>query len=705
MLWLRTVPAALVALLLSLLVASTASAVSCTGSQPALCPLGEVSGNDCQISADCTIESSAPTWALLEFGDRRLVIKSGTKVTVLGDGILDISAAAVLLETSAKILAPGAGFGQQRVIVETDGDVTLQTGSAIDVSSAAGTLQAVGVGGSITLLAATATIAGNLRASGAGRDTYGGTIDVVTTGSLSVAGLDVSGGDRAGGGDITLLSNATVTASGAIKAEGLDGGTVEMDGDADVVTTSDATIEVQATGPDGSGGSVAVSTGGSAMIAGDISGTGREDIPFDGEPAQTGGDGADFDADSLNGSVTITADIDISGAPSGTGGDFVVTADQDVTIAGKVLLRAVGVWGFASDFVFVLAGRDTTISGQLDGTSAGTGGSLDVEAERKVLITSTGELLANGASTFDVGMGGQVFIQGCSVEIADNAVLSALGAGVFPDASNFVRASTGLTIAGDLQAGAANRLDYRSTPPVILPTAKFLPAGPGGQCPDPFTTPAVGTCRVQDPTMPCCGVDCPVTTTTTRPPTTTTTLPPTTTTTVFPTTTTLPPPTTSSTTSTTATSSTSTTSTTTTTEAPPSTVISAPSTTTSTTAPPPGSECVEMPSGVDAASCHLDALADTVGTSSLEALGGKASARRLKAFLDRTTRFLDLAAGGANVKVNLRKARVQLKAFERAVQRGIKRKRGAIDRDLGEFILGLAQDATNDVGVAQTTLR
>jgi hypothetical protein len=95
-----------------------------------------------------------------------------------------------------------------------------------------------------------------------------------------------------------------------------------------------------------------------------------------------------------------------------------------------------------------------------------------------------------------------------------------------------------------------------------------------------------------------------------------------------------------------------------------------------------------------------------VGTSPADALGGKASARRLNAFLGRTSRFLDLAAGGgARVKVNLRKARQQLKAFERAVERGLKRKRGAIDAELGELILALARDATNDVGVAQAKLR
>src|SRR5262245_9291918 len=444
MLWLRTVPAALAALLLSLRFASVASAASCAGPQPAICPLGVVSGNDCRIDADCTVDSSAPLGALLDFGSRRLVIKSGKEVTVLGDGILDISAGSILLETSAKILAPGAGFGAQRITLDADGEIALQAGSAIDVSSA-GTLEEVGFGGTITIFATTATIAGNLRAKGSGRDTYGGTIDVDTTGDLSVAGIDVSGGDRAGGGDITLFADGSVIASGAIKAQGLDGGTVQIDADGDVVTANAATIEVQATGPDGSGGSVDVSAGGSVSIAGDVSGSGREDEPFDGEPAQSGGDGADFDVEASNGSVTITAKVDVSGAPSGAGGDFVVSADQDVSIAGKVLMRADGVLGLGSDLVFVCAGRDTAISGQLDATSAGTGGSLDIEAERKVLISSTGKLIADGANTLDVGMGGQVFIQACSVEIANDAVLSALGAGTFPDASNLVRGSTGLT--------------------------------------------------------------------------------------------------------------------------------------------------------------------------------------------------------------------------------------------------------------------
>ncbi len=747
-----------------LLVAGADAAASCPASAP--CQLGTPSGNECVIQADCTIDSAAPAGTSIDLGTRRLVVKSGKQISVTGAGILSVSAASILLETSAKLVSPGDGLGLQRVDLSADGDVTLESGSAVDVSSTAGSLQSLGVGGSISLYAATATIAGNLRAGGSGRDTYGGTVFVVTGGALAVSGLDVSGGDRAGGGDITLLADGSINATGAIKAQGADGGTVEFDSGGDVVTTNAATILVQATGPDGSGGSVDVSADGSITLAGDIDGDGQEDIPFDGDPAQSGGDGADFSADALNGGVTISANLDLSGAPSGTGGDFDVSADQDISISGKVLLRATGVFGYGADFVYVIAGRDTTISGQLDASSAGSGGSMEIDAGRKVLITGTGKVLADGATDADVGIGGQVYVEACTVEIAQGAVVSALGAGLFPDASNLVRASTSLILGGTVQAGRANRLDYRSAPGVqILPTAKLVPAGPVVACPDPFTTPPVGTCTFQDPNMACCGVDCPVTTTTssslppttlpptttttlappptTLPPTTTTTLalppttlPPTTTTTLAPppTTTTAPatttttstvvPATTTSTTSSTTTSIAESTTSTTVTEAPATTVTTtsspgivtttlAAATTTTVGIPPPttsttlapGAECLQQPGGLDAAACRVGTLAETVGTSGPDALGGKATAKRLTSMLSRADRFLVRAEGSAKPKVDLRKARQQLKAFARAVQRGLKRKRGAIEPELGEFILGLARDATNDVGVAQAKLR
>jgi len=103
--------------------------------------------------------------------------------------------------------------------------------------------------------------------------------------------------------------------------------------------------------------------------------------------------------------------------------------------------------------------------------------------------------------------------------------------------------------------------------------------------------------------------------------------------------------------------------------------------------------------------CRVGTLSDMLGTSSPDALGGAVTARRLNAFLGRAHHFLGLADGGTKVKANLRRAKRQLKAFEKAVQRGLNRKRGPIQRALGEVVLELTKDAMNDVGVAQATAR
>jgi len=126
--------------------------------------------------------------------------------------------------------------------------------------------------------------------------------------------------------------------------------------------------------------------------------------------------------------------------------------------------------------------------------------------------------------------------------------------------------------------------------------------------------------------------------------------------------------------------------------------------TTSTTVPDPGSECLIQPSGLDAAECRVGALSDKVGESGPEVLGGPATMHQLQAMLGRANRSLAGARRGTKVKVNLRRARRELKALEKAVERGMKRKRRSIDRDVGEVILGLTKDAANDVGLAQAKL-
>lgn len=695
MLQLRSLPAALGVLLLTV-VADPAFAQSCLGPQPAICPLGQPAGPDCRIDADCTVPSSPP-YPVLDFGSRRLVVTK--TITVGGDGILRVAAGAVALEGSGTIRALGAGQGTQRVDLTTTGDITIGSGAAIDVSAA-------GSGGGIELVGASVRSDGNLRANGTVREAYGGSITIDATGNLDLAGLDVRGGDQGFGGDASLYAGGTITVSAPLRAQGSDGGSVTLDAGGDVVT--EAEIQVSATEADGYGGGVDAFAIGSVTIGGAVSGTGREGA-HEGGSAGTGGDGAEFTIEALEGSVAINANVDLRGAPSGYGGDLEVTADLDVVVAGKISLGTEGILGSGSFATEITAGRNLTISKDIDASCPGYGGELAFYAGGTLAIFS--RITVDGASDLDVGLAGTIIAQGdCALEIAPGAVLSALGAGDYPYAINDVRAAN-LTIGGTLQAGSENVLEYRTVN--LLGTADLIPDAP---LPGP------------SPTAPCCG-DCP-TTTTTAPPTTSTTLPPPTTSTTssMPTsssTSTSSPTstTTGSSTSTTVTTTTtlgSTTSTsdvveptvTTTTELPSTTTTVATSTpttvapppTTSTTVPPPGAECLEQPSGAAAAACRIGALSDTLGVSPPEALGGKATARRLTALLGRATRFLDLAGRGTNARGNLRKARRQLKSFDKQVQRGLKRRRGPIDAALGEVILGLAKDAMNDVGVIQASL-
>ena len=98
-------------------------------------------------------------------------------------------------------------------------------------------------------------------------------------------------------------------------------------------------------------------------------------------------------------------------------------------------------------------------------------------------------------------------------------------------------------------------------------------------------------------------------------------------------------------------------------------------------------------------------MAATLGSHSAEDLGGKPTARRLNALLGRAHRFLDSVERGAKVSRNLKRARRELRSFEKAVQQALKRKRTPIDPELGRFILGLATHATEDVGAKQASLR
>ena len=104
---------------------------------------------------------------------------------------------------------------------------------------------------------------------------------------------------------------------------------------------------------------------------------------------------------------------------------------------------------------------------------------------------------------------------------------------------------------------------------------------------------------------------------------------------------------------------------------------------------------------MDAASCGIQLLTNTVETTAPSVLGGSRTAHRLEALLRQANRALESVEHGTKVKANLGKMRRALNRFDALVHAGLKRKHGAIEPEVGQFILRLATNATASIGEVQ----
>src|SRR5262245_27177990 len=182
---------------------STALAAPCAGTGTQLCTDGT---GDCTISDDCSVQSGLT----LDLQGRRLVVAASKTLSIAGQGMLTLKANGIVLQAGAKILTPGDNTGAQVIVLTSTADFTLGDGSLIDASSAAG-------GGDIELYASAGafTSTGSIRAnSGAGRDSDGGAVTIDALNDVSIGGavqtaIDVTGGDRDGGGGLVTVTTPT----------------------------------------------------------------------------------------------------------------------------------------------------------------------------------------------------------------------------------------------------------------------------------------------------------------------------------------------------------------------------------------------------------------------------------------------------------------------------------------------------------------
>jgi len=454
-------------------------------------------GDPCNITASALITPGS----VLDFGTAALVVKTGVNLAISDptavSRTVDVIARSVTFEPNAKLL--GNGDDALVTITATNGDVDLQSsGSAISKIAlngfAAGYLSIAATGRVL--------IHGLIDVSASGTDSSAGSVDISAGADVDI-NRDISAGASgvyAFGGaiDISAVTGVTVGGStgGTIDASGPgSGGSVSIFTSGGAITTSKK-ISADGGDPDGYGGSIDITNDtGAITIGGTISGNGGSGIEF------ACGDGGDLTIDS-GGAIALNADINLNGGTACGGGYFTTYAITTFTQAAATSISALG---------------------QGTGDYAGYGGTMDLYAEGSMLLRAA-TLTGNGGggqvdarSTYGTltisglvktSISGITTLEACTVNITSSPSgnVDSRSAG-----TNTITASTAVTIAGQLLAGASgsNTIRMRSGTPTltgtVTPAASLIvdgtiPACPAAPTPTPTPTPVVTPTPVATPT-------------------------------------------------------------------------------------------------------------------------------------------------------------------------------------------------------------
>jgi cysteine-rich repeat protein len=443
----------------------------------------------CPVVADPCVVSTAVTvtpGSTLDFGTRALDVQGTGTITVSG-GPLAILAGSVRVESHGNIFGTVSQGAAGSISIVTTGDIRVETGvngdGAIDTSTSDNP-------GEIDLLShGNITIDGDVNSNATTSQGTGGVINVTADGNVTVTNaVRARGGTIGLGGEITIRA-ATASVTGTVRADGGDGGDIEIDALNGDITTP-GTVDASAGGQTGDGGTITFIASQNVTVAGMLN------LAASGSISQGGGTGGDFDLEGTAGSVSIPGTIDDHGAaPDGDAGDVCVTAGTDYVQTGTVANGGSGP-DACGGCVDITVGRladvrgFTDLSGGfcggnycIDATTASIGATAEVNADSAneagsvgVMadqITSAGRVHANGTTT--TATGGFVQLTGCTVGIPAGAQLRSDGL----VGENLLQASGQLTIGGLVSSRPTgeNRLEYLSAllPPITLGSATIAP--------------------------------------------------------------------------------------------------------------------------------------------------------------------------------------------------------------------------------------
>ncbi len=456
-----------------------------------------------------------------DLGGRALSIERNFQMT--GAGFIKVSNAGNITLTSTGRLNARGDFVQPNGFIIQGGLISLTSagvitmGGQIDVTGdSAGTVRLVAAGD--------VNIQGNSSITGRGISSFpdlgmlftdGGELDVVATaGNVTISGdLVLSGANQGTGGIVDLTAGRTITVNRSVDVSGGGGDGGEFDAIAgDDIVINNGTIDCDSSLGGGFGGLIDLTSGadelGGIATGGDVLITSASLVLRGSNADQFAGDGGEVD-------VLALGDIKLAGAGmviradagtnfDGSGGtvsldsgdpDFFVLGpnDGDILVTGIVSLNGGSTGGDGGTFE-ASAGRDLTITATINAGGVDSGGEIDGDAGRAIVLGSalsadaTGTTGDGGVMDFEAGVAtdaggvGTLSIQknldasGGSGN-ASRQSISLAGCGLSVSSSVKIDGTAGTSLNG-VDGGAA--IDLIARRPMQLGNNSQYLAAPGG---------------------------------------------------------------------------------------------------------------------------------------------------------------------------------------------------------------------------------
>ena len=391
-----------------------------------------VQGNTCFISSkQCPVVPGTT----LDFGTQDVVLRESSNLDV-ANGAMTILAGSLELQKGTALLGSGG-----TITVQTTGDIRLLrppqgSPARIDVTHpvAADRIELVSIAGTIQ-------VDGVLDARGTNTDGLGGSIDV-TGGNVIITGeVRTTGGIQGGSGPILIDAHiGSVLVSGPnalIDGVGGSGSILEITAETTITTSESARIDIRTNAAGGDAGSFFVLTNsGSISLGGKIFMQGDQGTDLDG-----GGNGGDLTVLSA-GALTLTAELEVSGAPpDGQGGEVLFASVLDTLHTGIIQAQGRGAESDGGSVTF-------------DSQGAMQLGTIDVHGAEN-LPDSGGDITASAWCGLTLPAGRTLNAQG------DRGAIQ-------------LQAGGQMILAGALRAGSPVELDWLTVLPITA-GATFVP--------------------------------------------------------------------------------------------------------------------------------------------------------------------------------------------------------------------------------------